>query len=176
MALIKCPECKSDISEKAKTCPKCGHPIASENPRGTNTKTGPGCCGVIALIVGVAILIAFLAPGIDLLGSKIDKSLGVKAPPTHTPSAEDKLEARRIAKHGQQISKYWVKSYLKRVAKDPDSVEIFNASEVSYNEKSGWLMLVDWGAKNSFGGMTREVNWFVMHNGVITMKPSDAYR
>lgn len=27
MALIKCPECENDISEKAKSCPKCGHPL-----------------------------------------------------------------------------------------------------------------------------------------------------
>jgi len=27
MAMIKCKECKSKISDKAKTCPKCGYPI-----------------------------------------------------------------------------------------------------------------------------------------------------
>lgn len=27
MALIECPECKKEISDKAKTCPNCGHPI-----------------------------------------------------------------------------------------------------------------------------------------------------
>lgn len=27
MALIKCPECTKDVSDKAATCPFCGHPI-----------------------------------------------------------------------------------------------------------------------------------------------------
>lgn len=27
MALIKCPECNTEVSEKAKVCPKCGYPI-----------------------------------------------------------------------------------------------------------------------------------------------------
>lgn len=27
MALIKCPECSSSVSDKAKDCPKCGYPI-----------------------------------------------------------------------------------------------------------------------------------------------------
>ena len=27
MALIKCPECGADISEKASACPKCGCPL-----------------------------------------------------------------------------------------------------------------------------------------------------
>jgi len=28
MALINCPECTSEISDKAPSCPKCGAPIA----------------------------------------------------------------------------------------------------------------------------------------------------
>src|SRR5512147_1382617 len=32
MALIKCPECASEISDKAASCPKCGYPIASGSP------------------------------------------------------------------------------------------------------------------------------------------------
>lgn len=27
MALIQCPECRTDISDKAGSCPKCGHPM-----------------------------------------------------------------------------------------------------------------------------------------------------
>lgn len=30
MALIKCPECSSEISDKAKACPKCGCPIKED--------------------------------------------------------------------------------------------------------------------------------------------------
>jgi hypothetical protein len=28
MALINCPECNKDVSDKASSCPFCGHPIA----------------------------------------------------------------------------------------------------------------------------------------------------
>jgi len=35
MATIRCPECESEISEKASVCPKCGHPIAN-NENGFN--------------------------------------------------------------------------------------------------------------------------------------------
>lgn len=34
MALIKCPECGTEVSDKAAACPKCGCPIAEENTRG----------------------------------------------------------------------------------------------------------------------------------------------
>jgi hypothetical protein len=30
MALIKCPECKAEISDQAKSCPKCGEPIRAK--------------------------------------------------------------------------------------------------------------------------------------------------
>ncbi len=30
MALIKCPECKNEVSDSAKACPKCGYPIKQE--------------------------------------------------------------------------------------------------------------------------------------------------
>lgn len=30
MALIACPECKTEVSDKANACPKCGHPITSQ--------------------------------------------------------------------------------------------------------------------------------------------------
>lgn len=35
MALIKCPECSKEVSDKAKTCPHCGYPLT--NNEKTNT-------------------------------------------------------------------------------------------------------------------------------------------
>lgn len=30
MALIRCPECEAEVSDKATSCPKCGYPINKE--------------------------------------------------------------------------------------------------------------------------------------------------
>ena len=35
MALIKCPECGKEISDKAESCPHCGYPI-TENAEAEN--------------------------------------------------------------------------------------------------------------------------------------------
>ncbi len=35
MALIKCPECGQEVSDKATNCPRCAYPIASSRPDGT---------------------------------------------------------------------------------------------------------------------------------------------
>lgn len=32
MALVKCPECGKDVSDKANTCPNCGYPLHKDNP------------------------------------------------------------------------------------------------------------------------------------------------
>ncbi|EEF63323.1 hypothetical protein Cflav_PD5958 [Pedosphaera parvula Ellin514] len=53
MALINCPECDKEISNKAKTCPPCGVPVK---------KDAPGCapigCILIALLpVGIFVSI-----------------------------------------------------------------------------------------------------------------------
>lgn len=36
MALVKCPECGNDISDKAKSCPKCGHPMMVSGQKPTS--------------------------------------------------------------------------------------------------------------------------------------------
>ncbi len=37
MALIKCPECGADVSDKAVACPKCAHPIVESSTKQART-------------------------------------------------------------------------------------------------------------------------------------------
>jgi ribosomal protein L37E len=41
MALIVCPECKRQVSDKAKACPNCGYPIEEELRKAKARKTDP---------------------------------------------------------------------------------------------------------------------------------------
>lgn len=56
MALIKCPECGHQVSDKAATCPSCGVAIAgnvkreNEVPKGERSMTIPIVAGVVAVI------------------------------------------------------------------------------------------------------------------------------
>ena len=60
-----------------------------------------------------------------------------------------------------------MEKHLKRIANDPDSIEIDNCTEV-YNMKSGWVVGCDYRGRNGFGGMVRKYNWFtIVHNTVI---------
>ena len=42
MALIKCPECNNEVSDKASACPKCGAPLTASNPTQSSEKITDG--------------------------------------------------------------------------------------------------------------------------------------
>lgn len=62
--MIKCPECKKDVSESAAACPSCGHPIAQTVNAAKKEKAGlekkQGCGGCL-VILGILVLLAGLA-------------------------------------------------------------------------------------------------------------------
>lgn len=41
MALITCPECGKQISDKAKTCPNCGCPVSDMNTENAEDQSTP---------------------------------------------------------------------------------------------------------------------------------------
>ncbi len=76
MALIKCPECGKEISDKAKTCPNCGSPVLAEQPKENNVNSSSSSkpkknskLGVVALvlsILGCSFVIGVILAIIDL--------------------------------------------------------------------------------------------------------------
>ena len=49
MALIKCPECGKEISDKAASCPNCGMPLHPFMEKPTTSKAIPVICGTIGI-------------------------------------------------------------------------------------------------------------------------------
>ena len=76
MALIKCPECYSEISDKSLNCVKCGFPLSKEtyqrkSQKSSTEESKEGCflqtlnCGcVIAFVIIGAIIALILLVGI----------------------------------------------------------------------------------------------------------------
>lgn len=60
MALITCPECGKEISDKAKVCPNCGAPTPSAIKKKENTKTAARTVAIriFLLIMTVAVIAA----------------------------------------------------------------------------------------------------------------------
>lgn len=59
-----------------------------------------------------------------------------------------------------------VKTYLKRVANDPDSIDMVGCTDV-YKNKDGWLVGCQYRGKNAFGGMILTANWFRLRRGQV---------
>lgn len=62
MSLISCPSCNNDVSTKAESCPKCGHPINERkiviNNNTHKSSGGEGCLSFIGAVVVLIILIS----------------------------------------------------------------------------------------------------------------------
>ena len=74
MALIQCPECKTEISDKAVSCPKCGHPMAVSAPLNVSPPTsvpaqagGKKTVSTFRRLVGVVVLLVVLFYGLKAL-------------------------------------------------------------------------------------------------------------
>lgn len=85
MGLINCPECNKQVSDKAATCPQCGHPIATPKAPAPppmpppqpqqKKKTSPAAWGCLVII------------GIFVLGGILGKC-GSSGTTTRTPQQE----------------------------------------------------------------------------------------
>ena len=66
MALIRCPECSTEVSDKADKCPKCAYPIKQKQQVEVVAKEGcflqtlnTGCM-IIAAIIGLIVLLGII--------------------------------------------------------------------------------------------------------------------
>lgn len=63
MALINCPECSTQVSDKADKCPQCAYPLKSEvavKSEGCFLQTMNLGCAIIAIIILLFIGLVFL--------------------------------------------------------------------------------------------------------------------
>lgn len=135
MAIIKCPECKKDMSSTASACPHCGYAKRKRKPMGLGTG--------IVLVVFVAIV----------AGQFVD------TPPTTAKAPEPKVEKTAAQLRADKIqaafritdgSHFQLTRHIKKNLKDPDSYEHI---ETRYGIEGDTVNLATtYRAKNSFNG------------------------
>lgn len=136
MALIACPECGKEISDKATACPHCGAPAASkaEKPRNkydvpAGKKPSSPWPAVIAVAVVGAIAVSY-------------GHLGKESPPREPDYEQD--------------AKMACKREITKRLNDPKSAEFPSADKYVVTEiapKSSYLVTVDVRAKNGFNAL-----------------------
>lgn len=126
MALVKCKECRAEISSSATACPKCGKPQGDSGSGGMSMGK--------LLVIGIGLLVVFMIVA-DPQGS----------PPA--PKPDPVVEARTSA--------VWAcREAVRRQLKDRDSGK-FELPEDSFAELKGdtWHIQIDGKAKNTFGAV-----------------------
>lgn len=142
MAMIKCPECKKEVSSKAKTCPNCGAAI-SRRKRGSSI----GCLFFMIVIIGALVCLK--------LG--MDEARDEPLPEIKTgPLTPEQVRSQKIS----QIFSAWngsvpkLELYIKReLMHNPKSYEHIKTS----CEDTGELLLVTttFRGTNAMGGVVR---------------------
>jgi hypothetical protein len=69
MALITCPDCKSECSDQAPACPKCGRPLGGEKSVLTKDLGFGGFVYALLIIGGLALIINGSPFGLILVGA-----------------------------------------------------------------------------------------------------------
>lgn len=95
MALIKCKECGSEVSDSAKTCPKCGAPV----PKGTS---------LLTVIVGFILVMFF----IGMISNNMSSNSETPEQIAESQKSSDNINNAIQASH-----------FLKKSLRDPDSLQ-----------------------------------------------------
>jgi hypothetical protein len=170
MSLQDCPACGNEVSARAQSCPKCGEPLKKK-------KTGllMRLFQIFFLLpLGIGLVAAIFSPAKDTPPQSARTEQKASA-----PKKVDPLEAKfgAMPSGGFDGVPREVKSYLKGIARNPASVDVETCTDVSVDQKNGWIVGCTWLGQNGFGGMNKESNWFVIKNRtVIKMLPFSAYK
>ena len=177
MALINCPECNREISDKVRACPHCGYPFDNipgidAIPTRTNDskRTFPIKVIVPVIVAIAALLIAFIVINITILRPKniYEKSVNLLESGKYdeAKSLLDEINNYKdVALIQEQLIyesyAYSAISSLKQYLKNPDSfvpyeVIFYYGSEISDTEDEGIYpaCIMHYGAQNGFGGNT----------------------
>jgi len=128
MALVRCPDCRTEVSDQAEACRQCGRPIRSpKTSTRTPRKTSPTTWGCLILVV------------LAVIGGIVTES---NKPSGGSNDAEQEKEnaAAARAQVGARI--------LKRAMRDPDSFKLDSALVMTGSN----AVCYDYRAKNGFGG------------------------
>lgn len=127
MAIMKCSECKSEISSKATTCPQCGHPNAT-----ANHLSGSSVFGTLAM-AGVAIW--------WFAGGGMDQSVATTMADISDQVAQDAVDQYNIAKRQGDPIQICVQAGLVAAAylqsEDSANYNKWKSTEASDCERAG---------------------------------------
>ena len=145
MAMIECKECKTQISDQAAVCPKCGAKNVAQRRK---TSAGTWFVGGLAAIIAVSCITSMESSKVerDRIADKKNAAEAAKSP------AQKASEAAAV-KHDAQEFTFAVTAAkaVKASRKDPTSFELVSAGVVD-----GGALCMTYRARNAFNAIVTE--------------------
>jgi len=138
MALIECPECKREISDKAVSCPHCGYQQQKTKKAPEKKKSSPNGCLVAILIIIVFAVISQLMPD---------------------DNSEPEKSTKAIDNHSPGLAYITIEKLVKRDLKSPKTAEFPSYKEklkhTKYIGSNTYKINSYVDSQNSFGALVR---------------------
>ena len=163
MALIKCVECRSRISDLASTCPSCGAPVIA-GAKTQPTRKLPKTVVAILVLLGLGVLGKVMGSVSGVPGNAVGNA-SEASENAATVSADEKAANARLEMAGLAVGS------LKRAARDPDSLKI----ERVFTTMDAKFACIRYRARNGFGGMNREHVVFASVGGDTSARSWNKY-
>ena len=172
MAMIKCTECRKDISSSANVCPNCGK---------ARTQTS-GCAMIAAIVIGACVLFSIIA---NFNGNRIAEERS-QSEQTRlaalTPMQLEKQQAQAAKAAADAAEKERISdeqfhralrgaTILKKSARDPESFVLIRALAIDSKPS----VCYDYRARNGFGGYSTEKAVQASKNGAIKTSSEDGF-
>lgn len=159
MALVKCKECGSEVSDKAQSCPKCGAPIIVSIP--TKKKTS-----MLTWTVGGVIALIFYGA---ISGHNSTTSSSISEP-QQAQEQLAKIEADNKKSNENIDNAIQASHFLKKSLRDPDSLQY---DHVIATENG--TICYEYRAKNGFGGVNRGKAFYLPKEDKFRMSEMDSF-
>jgi len=161
MALIPCPECGTQVSDKAVSCPKCGHPLsltqksASEGPiqpaktltkQATPTGSPKRGFNPVKIIVGVLVLALLIIAGVVGVNYYHSKQEEKKQIEVQRQAEAQRAEALKVKQQAEEQRRIVEEELRKQ--EEAKRQEEAQRRAVAYKQ----IRVGDWKFKTNFGG------------------------
>lgn len=144
MALIECPDCNAEVSDTSKQCIKCGGTLPK--PAKKPSKLKKFIIWFIVFSIALNLVVKLVSPSQEEHAATEKARLAAMSPQERK---DDAIKNYSDVCGHSSLGRY---EYILRGLKDPDSFQYIDRATVYNKKKDSMVTIVQYRAKNGFGG------------------------
>ena len=146
MALFPCPACSHQISDRAKACPHCGHPLqrAAETSAPSSIWRTIGGCLLFIALVAVVVILGTVAKWESTLDAKKNEAEQPSATQQHNLEFEEKVTALTTEKKWRELTEHLSQRIgLDLNGPNPETRKWRSLRARAYQSEQNWQKAID---------------------------------